>query len=342
MSLSKNYYLVRSNRGIPLDDNVVGMGWDDIHFCDFDNAEEIINEIVNVNGWNIGRRSNQIRRFKGIKKLDILVVPWWGAVVIGIATGEEKFDERYYGCDACNQQKVDFIRQADGKIKFFPRSEFSEAFQKRLKIRMTITDLNQFADEIKKYLTDSNDYSWVNDYQEKIKVSEQFFQEKVIEKIRKGDTHLKTGGVGLENLVKELLIIDGFDADVLPKKQFPSNADADIEAIRENNFGTTEQLLVQVKHHDYNTNMWGQEQLLKIKEVLPNDYKTHQLVLLTSGNINDTDRMEAEKNNIIIIDGEKLAEWIFNSIENLSDKTKSELGIIEVPQLTSIKTKKIS
>ena len=166
MSESKNYYLVRSYRGIPLEDNVVGYGWGDVPFCNFKNAEEIINEIVNVKKWIVGRRSNQIRRFKSIKEGDVIVVPWWGSVAIGIATGDEKYDDKYNQHNGSNQQKVNFI-QENGKVKLFPRTSFSEAFQKRLRIRITVADISGFSEEINKFLESKIDYLWANEFSEK-------------------------------------------------------------------------------------------------------------------------------------------------------------------------------
>src|SRR4051794_9922385 len=78
--VDRNYYLFRSCPNIPLKDDVVGMGWDDLNFCEFDNADEIIRDIVQVRKWNIGRKathsvtSNQKlgNRGAGLQKEQIL------------------------------------------------------------------------------------------------------------------------------------------------------------------------------------------------------------------------------------------------------------------------------
>lgn len=103
----RGYYLVRSCRSIPLQDGLVGYGWDDIVFCE-KTANDIIGEIARK-GWSVGRQANQIRRFKGIQTEDLIVVPWWGgSVAIGTAAEGEQYDRRYHGKDGCNQRRVRF------------------------------------------------------------------------------------------------------------------------------------------------------------------------------------------------------------------------------------------
>src|ERR1700730_18607631 len=115
LSEGKKYYLFRSCRGIPLENDVVGMGWDEVKFCEFDDAEQIIQNISQVKEGNVGRRANQIRRFKSIRKDDVVVVPYiGGTVAIGFPVGNELHDPKYRGQDGCNQHRVRFLRDASG------------------------------------------------------------------------------------------------------------------------------------------------------------------------------------------------------------------------------------
>ena|ERR1700736_1090592 len=328
----KNYYLFRSCRGVPLEDGVVGMGWDNVKFCEFDNAEEIIKDI----GLDVGRRANQIRRFKAIRRDDVLVVPYLGGTVaLGEAVGEELNNPTYRGQDGCNQQRIHFPRDASGKVRLLPRQNFSEGFQKRLKIRITIADLAEFKDQIEtalEKLKAGKIYSWTDENARKVQSLKDSFKDQLLKNIRGGKTNLRSGGIGLEHLVKELLIIDGFNATVLGKRTFEGYGDADIKASKPDRLCTSE-FLIQVKHHDWQTGRWGQQQLLEIQKLMPEEYRGYKLVLVTSGTVSDEDKKFAEDNDIKILDGDDLVDWISESIKKLEPETKAALGISEVPQI---------
>jgi restriction system protein len=334
--VDRNYYLFRSCPNIPLKDDVVGMGWDDLNFCEFDNADEIIRDIVQVRKWNIGRKANQIRRFKAIRKGDVLVVPYRGSTVaIGEAMGEELKNPVYCGQDGSNQQRVRFLRNAAGEIMLLARSNLSEALQKRLKIRIVIADLAEFKDEIDTAfakLKAGEIYSWTDGVAQKAQSLEDNFRRQLLINIQRGKTNLRSGGIGLEQLVKELLIIDGFAAVVLGKRTFQGSGDADIKASKTDWLGTNE-FLIQVKHHDWQTGRWGQEQLLEIRKLMPEQYRDYRLVLVTSGKVSDDDKIFAKENEITILDGDDLVGWIYESIDKLDPKTKAALGISGIPQL---------
>ena len=334
-AVERNYYLVRSCRNIPLENGVIGIGWDDVKFCDFPNAEEIIKNITQVLKWNIGRHSNQIRRFKAIKEGDVVVVPYWGTAVIGVALGKELHDPKYYGQMGSNQQQVRFPRDASGKVKLIPRGSLREGLQKRLKIRITVADLREFKDDLDAALSklEAGDaYSWSSGNEQKLEGLEQAFKKTLLEHIRTGKTGLKSGGTGLEHLVKELLDIDGFnDVSVFSKKAFKGSGDADVWASKTDVLRTDE-FLIQVKHHDGKTGDWGLKQLLEIPKLMP-EYADCQLVLVTSGDISEENSNFAEENDITILDGTDLVEWICRAIPRLSSKTKAVLGISGIPQI---------
>lgn len=334
--MDRNYYLFRSCPGIPLEDGVVGMGWDDLRFCEFATAEEIIKEIVQVKKANIGRGANQIRRFKAIRQGDVLVVPYKGSTVaIAEALGEELNNPAYRGQDGSNQQRVRFLRAASGEVMLLPRPNLPEGLQRRLKIRITIADLAEFKDEIERALAKlkaGEIYSWPDEIAEKAQALEDVFKHQLLNNIRCGKTNLRTGGIGLEQLVKELVTIDGFTAVVLGKRTFKGSGDADIKASKTDWLSTNE-FLIQVKHHDWQTGRWGQQQLLEIRKLMPEQYRDYRLVLVTSGKVSDDDKSFAKENEITILDGDDLVGRIYESIEKLDPRTKAALGISEVPQI---------
>jgi len=91
--------------------------------------------------------------------------------------------------------------------------------------------------------------------------------------------------------------------------------------------------LIQVKHHEGTTGSWGQQQLSEIKNQQPDEYGDYQLVLITSGIIRAEDKDSAKKNDITLLDGNDLAEWLFSSIDKLHPDTRHLLGISQVPQM---------
>lgn len=334
---SRNYYLVRSSRSIPPESGLVGVGWDDMPFVDFPNADDLINHMLSA-GWDLGRSANQIRRFKGIRKGDLIVVPMWGAVAIGEATGEEVHDnnEPYYSSDGSNQHRVNFPRDAAGKVRLIARSELREDLQRRLKIRLTIADLWEFADLLEGSYADlvaGRAHSRPSQVEAEEARQIQSMKTTLLHNIQSGKTSLASGGIGLEHLVRELLEIDGFEATVLGKAHFgSSHADADISAIKTHSLGT-QQYLIQVKHHGGESGSWGLDQLIAIPEQFPSEYGDHELVLVTSGTLSSANQELAQKHGIIVRDGPGLVDWIFASLPKLSRETQIALGIMNVPTL---------
>lgn len=299
------------------------------------------NEIVdklNAEGWDLGRNSNQIRRFKSIRAGDVVVVPYWGTLAVGIATGEALYDGNYYGKDGCNQLRVVFPKDAHGKVRLISRSDVSEGLQSRLKIRMTIVSLAEFQPELDSLLAKTQageSYSWSAEIVTREQGIQAEAKRQLLTNIRSGRTGLKAGGIGLEKLVRDLLIADGFSADILAKTAFPEYSDADIKASKSNKLRDDE-FLVQVKHHSGVTGDWGQQQLKQIKQLLPEEFADFHLVLITSGEVDTKEKARAEADKdfpITILDGSDLVDWIFETLALLSTETKTRLGISMIPQI---------
>jgi restriction system protein len=326
MQLSeRNYTLVRSR--INPEKNVVGIGYDVASFKEYDNAEDIIKEIIKF--YPIGRHSNQVRRFKEIKKGDIIIVPLSCSIMLAIANDEEIYDPNCAVRDSENQRSVNFIRDENSNIIYIPRTNLNHALQDRLKIRMTVVDLGEFKQQIDSLLEKPKISPWANLYLTECENEQKKLKQTLITNIREKKTQLPNGGVGLENLVKELLEIDGYDKfDPLTKKTFKSFADADIAASN-----MVSRILIQVKHHDGNSGRWGIEQLKEIERICPDDYKGYKYVFLTSACVEEKLRNEAESYGFIVIDGDELVDWIITSMDKLKKETKMMLGISEIPHI---------
>ncbi|QEY27206.1 hypothetical protein D0T92_08685 [Neisseria zalophi] len=162
--------------------------------------------------------------------------------------------------------------------------------------------------------------------------------------MRKGSIWLEAGGRGLEELIREMLKIDGYQAKIKSKKQLSGIADIDIEAKKQasgiadidtevekkNRFSKTH-LLIQAKHHKGETNGHGLKQLIAYKD--KDDDVDCQKWLITTAKVSDKNKQLAEQHNINIMEGEELVDWIYESIPHLSEKTKQALGIMEIPSL---------
>lgn len=330
----RSYHLFRSPAAIPLEQGVVGYGWPQV-FKGRD-AETIIRDI----DTHIGRHGNQIRRFKSIREGDLLVVPCHGGIAVGRALGREKRDETA-PTNGKNQQEVEFPKDAAGQVLVVPRHHLPEGLQKRLKIRASLADLGAFKNEIENIYNELLT-GVVYDYKSKVAKQDESLENKakqtLLHNVRKGRTGLRSGGIGLELLVKELLEIDGYeDVKILPKNAFrASSADADIEASRYDRLCPENKLLylVQVKHHDGVTSDWGVRQLEEISNSKrASQFTDHFLVLVTSGEVSEETKTSATEKGITILDGTELIEWIWESIPNLKSDTRLTLGISIAPQI---------
>jgi hypothetical protein len=130
-----------------------------IRFLGYADAEHAISELGDV-----GRYGNQIRRFFSIQDGDFVVASLPYSVAIGRASGGLFFDESYYEQDRSNQRRVIFPLNEDGAVLTIPRTSFSEAFQRRLRVRgMTVNGLSEFQHEIADAygkVSEGKDFSW--------------------------------------------------------------------------------------------------------------------------------------------------------------------------------------
>lgn len=341
--MNKGYYLVRAmsqsqdDFDVFFNNNVVAVGWSGVNFSQFDDVDSLVNKVSEeyyVNGESalqvVGKKKNEVRRFKGIKKGDRIVVPFWGAICLAEAETDELYSKQDCGQDLSNQRKVTYHRNQNGDVVIIPRDKLSEGLQRRLRVRgTTIADLWEFRKEID-CLFEGEDFDSLYN-KNRIKTIDRF-KENLLENIRSGRTNLESGGYGLEKLVQELLEIDGYKAEILSKQKFSGFADADIEAIKED-FLLVEKLLVQVKHHSGVTGTWGAEQLTEILNSEKDFFSEYRLALVTSAIPSNELVKLCEKKDVILVSGNDLSEWIFKSLQRLKYETKKRLGVCDVPTL---------
>lgn len=320
-----------------LKDEIVAVGWSAIDFSKY-KSEELYRLIWDnyykgsaQRPQTISRSMNQAIMFKNIKSGDRIVVPFRSGILIAVANDVEKYSEEAKSLDLANQHKVSFKRNADGSPVVIQRKDLSEKLQRRLHVMgMAVLNLSVFNEEIEKFFVDGYK-SFDNQIREREENEEELFKKELLKRIQLGNTHLKTGGIGLENLVCELMICEGYEARILSKRAFSNTADADIEAVKEDSF-FSKKILVQVKHHYGYSGEWGLQQLNEIRKI-DQKYSEYDFLLITSASVSDDIRKKASDMDIGVIDGVALVDLIYCNIEKISIETKRKLGISLIPHL---------
>lgn len=324
-----NYYMVRTH---DISDNYINVGWGKVNLTNYiTNFEAITEQICNIylrnsSAISIGKTLNQIKRFIDIKKDDVIVVPYGNS--IKIATVKNKL---YKNTEFGNIIEVDFNKDKNGNIQSISRTDLTEKLQRRLRVRgCTIANYQEFAEEIIR-VSSTDNYSYTSDVEVQIEKDIRQFKTNLLKRIREGETHLQGGGVGLEKLIQELLEIDGYDkVKIIAKNKYEGMADADIIAHKSDILIGDTFTLIQVKHHNGITDKHGIEQLIKINngEEYYYDYK----VLITSAELTDETKHYADENDIKVIQGNDLIDWIYDDLDKLSQTTRVKLGVSVVPK----------
>ena len=322
----RSFYMVRTNEKYVEKDRV-GYGWSHVNFTNYPNADAVITA-VKEQGYKLGRAANQIRRFVEMQTGDVVLVPFPRSFALGVVSEDSlTYSLKDVAADRANQRRVEFIKGEDGRALRFWRDDFKNALQSRLKLRMTVTNLDEFRTDLEKAFEDKEAYSWRSELEAEIGQREDAFKATLLAKIQNGETFLQAGGSGLEQLVCELFRLEGYQAEVQSKRAYKGFADADIKASRTDRFSHTE-LLVQVKHHRGATGTWGRDQLLEIKR-LHDEHADSKLVFVTSGTV--AWQAEEDDEDVAVIDGQALVEWIVKSFDQLEEKTRKSLGIVFLP-----------
>lgn len=347
MTLERNYYMVRgmdSSEAVfseLLKNEVVAVGWSYMDFTLYKNDRDLFNKKLdelyfinsNLSPSVKGKWRNQSFRFCGIKKGDYIVVPYHQYIILAEATGEQIYKPEVIDLDLANQQKVRYLYDKNNKLVKIPRADLPENMQRKLRVLGSIvTDFSEFKNEIEAIFTSGKfSYKDIHESQKEQRIND--FKKTLLNNIKNGHTNLKAGGRGLEELVSELLEIEGYKTKILGKSTFSGIADVDIEAEKIDQFFGEQKLFIQVKHHQGESGDWGIEQLKAAKDILDKENKDFQLVFITTAEIADDAMEKAFANNIVCIDGEKLINWLYDNINKLSEQTKEALHIIFVPQI---------
>lgn len=327
--------LVRSPREL-INQNQIGYGWENIDFSSYATDTDLIEKGFKDQGYNPGRKTKQIKRYFNLKKDDIVIIPVSGAITIAVVEGTKSYLKNPAEKYSNNRIQVKYLSSSEKNI-FIPRKSLTTALQSRLKIRMSIASLNEFKDEINKHIESLDKgemHTWAKEVEEKESEAINLFKNELLKRLKNGkNIGLSSGGYGLEKLVKELLEVNGYQARISAKNASSGIEDIDVVATKTNELTSdVEGLFIQVKHHNGRTSDWGIKQLIAY-DISEEDYAFYRKILITTGNVNHTDKKLAQDNEIIIIEGNSLIDWIYDNIENLDVATKVSLGITSRPSL---------
>lgn len=319
-----------------IDHNVVAIGWQGLDFSQLSDAEirnEITAQLPESTGSRIGQAVSQALRFQNMEAGAKVLVPVPYGVLLAEVNGETRtYEEGAAHLDIPNQRAVKFLLDSGtGKPLTIPRVELSEGLSRRIKVPGSYCqDLTEFSGEIEGLFTGETVAS--QDRAKEVEVSRAFADALLI-RLRDGSSLLPTGGRGLEELVRDVFIADGYIAETLSKKIFSGIADADVRATKENILGSM-LVYVQVKHHTGPSGNHGLNQLIELINSGQADDATH-FVLLTTGELDEKLHEKAEKTDekIILIDGPTFVERLISVLPQLDRAWWKVLRISEVPRL---------
>ncbi|MBK1792337.1 restriction endonuclease [Persicirhabdus sediminis] len=320
-------------------ENLVGYGWSDANFEECTSADECLKKVMELDYTDLSGRQQgvfrgQFRILTDLKEGDYVVVPSWGGIYLAKVTKSGfSYSPAYGKYDQANTITVEYQKNDDGTLRNISRTELTEGLQRRLKFKGTLNRLAEFQEELQdvienKTLDDKRDEQLQSD-QEALKTN-------LMARIRGGRTAMKSGGLGLEELIKELLEIQGYDARILGKKTFSGMGDADVVAERTDPYLGDQKLLVQVKHHQNITGEHMLKQLVHIHEHEADEWGEYNLIAITSADVSEELRKKYEgvgQPISAIIAGEQLAEMIYENINKFSPETLKKLGIVFGPRL---------
>ncbi len=337
-------YLVRAGLQTPEEFNVffrngvndvVAVGWSKINFSGHTDPETLV-EAVRQEYYAdnktarqvIGRKLNEIRRFKGLRPGDRVVVPYFNQVRLGEIANGGLYDATFAdSLDLSNQYPVNYLMN-NGQYISILRTEFKGALQSRLRVPGTaVIDLDEFESDLNEFFTNPS-RKWDQAFAEADRNYAITWQKKLLRNIAERKNYLQAGGRGLEELVHYLLELDGYEAKILGKSRFAELADADIKAIKSDRCSETK-LFVQVKHHEGKSDSWGAEQLAKIRHAQDKDpeISDYEMVLVTSADASLELRDACASQDIKLIVGTDLAEWIYLHLANIGNAWRAKLGI---------------
>lgn len=326
----------------------VGYGWSDADLTGANSGDECMERICNLDYVNLssrqhGRIRGQLHILSQLREGHHVVVPTWGGVYIAKVVADGiTYDKTFYNdpanpekvIDQANTIQVEFFRNSDGSLKYFHRDSFYEGLQTSLKFRGSVKNLSNYKEEIEHAISGK---SIAERHDENLQKQEKEFKAELLNRLHNGKTFLKSGGRGLEELVMELMQLQGYTASIFDKKRFAGMGDADVLAEKCDPILGEIKLLIQVKHHRHISGEHMLKQLEAIQENESGLWGEHKMVAITTGAVQEhyKEQYVNEVSSIIsILDGESFVDLIYEYLDQLSSETRKLLGVSFQPIFT--------
>ncbi len=242
----------------------------EVNFTSYAGIEELI-VAVNSEYYNdgntapqvVGKKLNEVRRFKEMRTGNYIVIPYRGAIRLA-RLGEGGEDHKSsLTLDLCNQRSADYLKSGQDYLSVPRSNRKSRSATSSASARgTTIADLSEFETEINRLFNDPN-ASWLSQFTKVESKRIVSWGDQLLKNIRNGRTNLEAGGRGLEKLIKCLLELEGI------KHRFSQHVDSKILVMpiskQIDQIFLVSDDFVQVKHHSGQSDAWGAQQLMKIR-----------------------------------------------------------------------------
>lgn len=320
-----------------IQDGYIGYGWKQLNFSEYQTVNDLL-KIFQEKYPECNRHRNMIRRFFELKSGDVIIATsnntWDNSIFIRKVIGEKRYIPSIaYGE---NQVEVDFYKNNNGDLLKISRNELSNALQAKLRMPRTNVEIysKKLIDEINiiiNKIENNGEYKRVSAILEKRDFAVIELKRKLLSNIQNGYNGLQAGGEGFEELIVELLELDGYSAKKQAKNQSSDISDVDIIAEKNERFFSYK-LFVQVKHHYGETDEYGIKQLIAYENREENEI-AQRLLITSADKVSKFAEELANLENVNICTGNELMDWIYDSLPKLSKATKEKLGIFESYQL---------
>ena len=183
-----------------IENGQIGYGWAGLRFSDYKTIDDLLGEGIKNSGCKLGRKTKQIKRYFGLEKGDLVIVPVSGAIAIAVVDGEKTYKKDAAVKYGENRIKVTYLSDKNGNV-FIPRKCLTTDFQSRLKIRMSVANLGEFSDEVDRHveaLKNGEIHTWEKETGKREEEAELRFKDELLDRLRKGENvGLRAGGYGL-------------------------------------------------------------------------------------------------------------------------------------------------
>ncbi len=308
----RNYWLFRVSErwgkriDVCKEKNFVHCGWD----IDLIHLEP--KEILKEHPW----ASRMAIKFCYIQEGDIIIMPNYGGIAIGIAKNKQLRED----LDWKNTLNVEWL------IKWYPRKDLSSKFQTKLKFRGTFLNLADVKTEIEELIT-SDFASLKESYDTKS-------QEARDNDIKIIAEHLnKRADISFQDREFEYFILDlfkihynGFEGDKNDQRQEAIDGKDLYLTYAIEELDLLVELNIQVKQHTNKASFAGVFQINK--SVNDNEEVLSRNILVTSGKVDEDFKKSALEEKVYVYGPEDIAEMILENYNDLSKKYLQKLNII--------------